>query len=51
LPGRSTLPEREKTRVPVELSTPSFAYSAPPISMIGVTVVIDSTLLTAVGDA
>ena len=33
--------------MPVELSTPSFAYSAPPISRIGGTVAIVSTLLTA----
>ena len=37
--------------VPVEFSTPNFAYSAPPISSTGVTVVIDSTLFTAVGEA
>ena len=37
--------------MPVESWTPSVAYSAPPISMMGGTVVIDSTLLTAVGEA
>jgi hypothetical protein len=51
LPGFTTSPESENTRVPVEFSTPSFAYSAPPSSNTDVTVVIDSTLLTAVGAA
>jgi len=51
LPPFTTLPESETTRVPREFSTPSFAYSAPPIAMIGATVVIVSTLLTTVGDA
>ena len=51
LPPFTTLPESETTRVPRVFSTPSFAYSAPPMSMIGGTVVIVSTLLTTVGDA
>jgi hypothetical protein len=35
----------------VEFSTPSFAYSVAPTSRTAVTVVIDSTLFTAVGAA
>jgi hypothetical protein len=35
--------------VPVEVSTPSFAYSSPPIAMIDGTVVSVSTLLISVG--
>ena len=51
-PGRSTLPERQKTRVPVESGgTPIFAYSAGPTSSTFGTVVIVSTLLISVGDA
>ena len=30
-PPLTTLPDSEKTRVPVEFATPSFAYSAPPM--------------------
>ncbi len=37
--------------MPVEFSTPSFAYSSPPISTIGGSVAIVSTLFTTVGDA
>ena len=37
--------------MPREFGTPSFAYSAPPIAMIGATVVIVSTLFTTVGAA
>ena len=37
--------------MPVEFPTPSFAYSAPPIAMIGGTVATVSTLLTRVGEA
>ncbi len=51
LPPFTTLPETETTRVPRVFGTPSFAYSAAPISMIGGTVAIVSTLLTTVGDA
>jgi hypothetical protein len=47
----TTFPDSEKTRVPVEVSTPSFAYASPPSSSTAVAVVIDSTLLTAVGAA
>ena len=51
-PGRFTLPERQKTRVPVESGgAPICAYSAGPISRIFGTVVIVSTLLISVGDA
>ena len=37
--------------MPDEFSTPSFAYSAPPIAMIGGTVATVSTLFTSVGEA
>ena len=51
-PGRTTLPERQKTRVPVESGgAPIFAYSAGPTSRIFGTVVIVSTLLISVGEA
>ena len=43
------LPQAEINLVPVDLPTPILAYSAPPISMIGTTAAIDSTLLTTVG--
>ncbi len=51
MPPFTTLPESEKTRVPAEFSTPTFAYSAPPISTISGTVAIVSTLLMRDGDA
>src|ERR671937_345449 len=44
-----TLPESEKTRVPVESEVPNPAYSSPPSSRIFGTVAIVSTLLISVG--
>ena len=41
----------EGAGVPVEFSTPSFAYFAPPISITVGTVAIVSTLLISVGEA
>ena len=37
--------------MPVEFSTPTFAYSSPPMAMIFGTDATVSTLLTSVGDA
>ena len=52
-PPLTTLPDSEKSRVPEECwsGAPSFAYSAPPSSMIFGTVAIVSTLLIRLGDA
>jgi hypothetical protein len=48
----TTLPETQKSRVPVESGgAPIFAYSAPPSSRILGMVAIVSTLLIRVGDA
>ena len=49
LPGFLTLPETDTSFVPVEPCVPIFAYSSPPISMIGGTVASVSTLLISVG--
>src|SRR4051795_1795310 len=51
-PGFTTLPERQKRRVPVESGgAPIFAYSSGPTSRTIGMFVIDSTLLISVGDA
>ena len=51
-PGRTTLPERQKTRVPVESGgEPICAYSCGPSSSTFGTFAIVSTLLISVGDA
>ena len=51
-PGRTTLPERQKSRVPVESGgAPICANSAGPTSSTVGTFVIVSTLLISVGDA
>jgi hypothetical protein len=49
LPGRLTLPDTLTIFVPVEVSTPSLAYCAPPSSMMRGTVDSVSTLLISVG--
>jgi hypothetical protein len=49
LPGRCTQPEIEITLVPVEVSVPMRANSAPPMSRISGTFINVSTLLISVG--
>jgi len=49
LAGRSTWPDTEKMRVPVDRPTPRPAYQSPPRSMMAGTVDSVSTLLTTVG--
>ena len=48
-PGRSTRPERAKSRVPVEDPSPRAAKASPPLSTIHGRLDIVSTLLTTVG--
>src|SRR5712691_11787712 len=48
-PGRSTLPDRQNSRVPVELGVPISAKAGPPIRRISGTQSSVSTLLMAVG--
>src|SRR5581483_4729976 len=48
-PGRSTQPETQKRRVPVEPSVPTSANAAPPSRTIPSTFTSVSTLFTAVG--
>src|SRR5882762_9200552 len=48
-PGLLILPQAESSLVPVDFPTPIFAYSSPPILMIGTTAARVSTLLTTVG--
>jgi hypothetical protein len=48
-PGLLILPQAEISFVPVDLPTPIFAYSSPPILIIGTTAAKVSTLFTTVG--
>jgi hypothetical protein len=48
-PGRSTQPERQKSRVPVDCSVPIPANAAPPSSTMSSTLIRLSTLFTTVG--
>src|SRR5262249_57393864 len=48
-PGRSTQPDRQNSRVPVELAVPISANAGPPIRRISSTDSSVSTLLIAVG--
>ena len=48
-PGLLILPQAEINLVPVLLPTPIFAYSSPPILMMGTTAANVSTLFTTVG--
>src|ERR1700760_1450957 len=50
-PGLLILPQAEISLVPVDLPTPIFAYSSPPILMIGTTAARVSTLFTTVGQS
>ena len=48
-PGLLILPHAEINLVPVDFPTPIFAYSSPPILIIGTTAAKVSTLFTTVG--
>src|SRR6185436_1262701 len=48
-PGLLTLPQTERSLVPVDLPTPILAYSSPPMLMMGTTAASVSTLFTTVG--
>src|ERR1044072_5266071 len=48
-PGLLMLPQADMSLVPVDLPTPIFAYSSPPIFIIGTTAAMVSTLFTTVG--
>src|SRR5579875_54743 len=50
-PGLLILPQAEINFVPVDFPTPIFAYSSPPILMIGTTAASVSTLFTTVGQS
>src|SRR5690349_11980422 len=50
-PGLLILPQAEISLVPVDLPIPIFAYSSPPILIIGTTAASVSTLFTTVGQS
>src|SRR6201999_2639325 len=50
-PGLLIFPQADSSFVPVDLPTPIFEYSSPPILMIGTTAAKVSTLFTTVGQS
>src|SRR3954467_4567267 len=50
-PGLLILPQAEISLVPVDLPIPTFAYSSPPILIMGTTAASVSTLFTTVGQS
>src|SRR5215213_10662098 len=51
MPGLLMLPQADTSLVPVDLPIPIFAYSSPPILIMGTTAASVSTLFTTVGQS